>query len=93
MVTDSGVASCLKARSGVEVWRKRLGGNYWASPSYAGGSVYFCSKEGKVSVISASRSFQLLAENEFDEGFIASPAVAGGAIILRSLTHLYCIKH
>ena len=45
-----------------------------------------------MSVISASREFELLAENEFDEGFIASPAVAGNALILHSLTHLYCIE-
>ena len=33
----------------------------------------------------------MLAENKFEAGFIASPAIAGNAIILRSLTHLYCI--
>ena len=45
-----------------------------------------------MSVISAGREFKLLARNEFDEGFIASGAVAGNALILRSLTHLYCIE-
>ena len=71
---------------------KALATEYWASPLYADGKIYFFSKEGKVSVISAAREFQLLAENEFDASFIASPAVAGNAIILRSLTHLYCIE-
>ena len=47
----------------------------------------------KASVISAARDFQLLAENEFDEGFIASPAIAGNTMILRTLTHLYCIEN
>lgn len=41
--------------------------------------------------IAAEREFKLLAENRFDEGFIASPAVAGDAIILRSRTHLYYV--
>ena len=41
-------------------------------------------------MISAGREFELLAENEFDEGFIASPAIAGNTIIVRSLTYLYC---
>jgi hypothetical protein len=44
-----------------------------------------------VSVIAAEREFQLLAENRFEANFIASPAVAGDVIILRSLTHLYCV--
>ena len=91
MVGD-GMATCLEATSGREVWRERLGGDYWASPLYAAGKVYFSSKQGKVVVISASREFQLLAENNFDGGFNASPAVAGNALILRSLTHLYCIS-
>jgi outer membrane protein assembly factor BamB len=91
MVTEGGVVSCLEAKSGQQVWKGRLDGNYWASPLYADGKIYFFSQEGNVSVISARREFQLLAENELDEGFIASPAIAGNTIILRSLTHLYCL--
>ena len=89
---DGGVVSCLAAKSGKVIWKGRIGGNHWASPLHAAGNIYFFSREGKVSVISATREFKLLADNEFDEGFIASPAVAGDALILRSLTHLYCIK-
>jgi hypothetical protein len=58
---------------------------------YADGKIYFCGKKGVVSVIAAAREFQLLAENRLEASFIASPAVAGQSIILRSLTHLYCI--
>ena len=90
MVTEGGVISCLEAKRGNEVWKGRLDGDYWASPLYANGKIYFFSREGNVSVISAGREFKLLAENEFDEGFIASPAIAGNTIIVRSLTHLYC---
>lgn len=57
------------------------------------GKIYFSGKKGIVSVISAARDFQLLAENGFDASFIASPAIAGDAIILRSLTHLYCVAN
>lgn len=85
--------SCSCPEKPVRIWRERLpgGGNFWASPLYAAGKVYFFSKQGRVSVISASREFQVLAENRFDDGFNASPAVAGNVLILRSLTHLYCI--
>ncbi len=92
LINDGGVASCLEAKSGRLVWRKRVGGDHWACPLYADGKIYFFSKEGNVSVLSAARGFQLLAENKFDEGFIASPAIAGKAMILRSLTHLYRIE-
>jgi len=91
MVDDGGVASCLDAKSGELVWKGRLGGDYWASPLAAGGKVYFFSKQGDVSVISASREFELLAKNNFASGFTASAAVAGSALILRTQTHLYYI--
>lgn len=94
MVSDkAGVVSCLEAKGGEEVWRERLAGvgNHWASPLYADAKIYLTSLKGVVSVISAARNFQVLAENKFDASFIASPAVAEDALILRSLTHLYCI--
>ena len=90
MVTEGGVVSCLEAKSGDEVWKGRLDGDYWASPLYADGKIYFFSREGNVSVISAGREFKLLAKNELNEGFVASPAIAGNTIIVRSQTHLYC---
>jgi outer membrane protein assembly factor BamB len=90
MVTEGGVVSCLEAKNGREVWKGRLDGDYWASPLYADGKIYFFSREGNVSVISAGREFEILAANKFDEGFIASPAITGNTIIVRSLTHLYC---
>jgi len=93
MVDDKGLVSCSEAKTGREVWRERLRarGDYWASPLYADGKIYFCGKEGIVSVIAAERNFQLLVENRFEANFIASPAVAEDSIILRSLTHLYCV--
>jgi len=89
-INNGGGVFCLEAKNGSMVWRERIRGDYWASPVYAAGKIYFFSKEGKVSVISAAREYQLLSENEFDASFIASGAVAGNNIILRSLTHLYC---
>jgi outer membrane protein assembly factor BamB len=93
MVSDEGSVSCLQATTGRELWRQRLpaGGSYWASPVCADSKIYFSGKNGIVSVIAATRDFQLLADNRFEAGFIASPAIAGAAIVLRSLTHLYCV--
>lgn len=92
MVNEGGVVSCIDAKNGNPVWKGRLGGKYWASPLYAEGKIYFFGMDGRVSIISAGREFKLLAQNEFDGEFIASGAVAGNALILRSLTHLYCIE-
>lgn len=91
MVSDGGIASCLDAKTGNVHWRERIGGNYWASPFVAGGKVYFSSKQGKVTVIEASREFKQLAQHRFESGFTASPAAAGNALILRTEKYLYCI--
>ena len=92
MIEDGGVASCVEAATGGEIWRERVGGNYSASPLLAEGRVYFFSEEGKTTVIEAGREFRKLAENKLDAGFMASPAVAGSALILRTKTHLYRIE-
>jgi outer membrane protein assembly factor BamB len=92
MLEDGGIASCLEARTGREVWRERVGGNYSASPLYAEGRVYCFSEEGKATVLAAGREYRVLATNELEAGFMASPATAGRALFLRTKTHLYRIE-
>ncbi len=93
-VNDGGIASCLEAKTGDTVWSERLGksGNFSASPILAEGRLYAGNEEGKFYVIEAGRQFKVLAENEFPDGFMASPAVSGKALYLRSKTSLYRIE-
>lgn len=93
MVNDSGVAACVDALTGETVWIERLGGNYSASPIYASGRVYFFDENGKATVVQAGREFKVLAVNQLDDGFMASPAVSGDALFLRTRTHLYRIEN
>ena len=43
-------------------------------------------------VFEASREFKILAENQLDAGIMASPAVSGNALFVRTKTHLYRIE-
>jgi len=92
MIDDGGVASCLEAKAGAEVWRERVGGNYSASPVYAEGRIYFFSEEGKTTVIEVGRQFKKLAENKLEDGFMASPAIAGRAFFLRTKKAVYRVE-
>jgi outer membrane protein assembly factor BamB len=92
IINDTGIASCIEAKTGEPVWQQRIGGEYSASPVYSGGRIWFFSEDGKASVVKAGRTFELLAENALDEGFLASPAIAGKAFYLRTRTHLYRIE-
>ena len=93
MVDDGGIASCIDPASGGEVWHGRLKGAHSASPIYADGKLYFFGEGGHVAVIQPGRQFRQLAENRLDDGFMASAAVAGNALFLRTRTNLYRIEN
>jgi outer membrane protein assembly factor BamB len=71
--------------------KARLEGTYSASPVSAAGRVYVFSEDGITTVFEAGRQFKILAEKRLDDGFMASPAVDGSALILRTRSHLYRI--
>lgn len=92
MINEAGILSCLEATTGKVVWRHRLGGHYSASPVYADGHVYFFSEDGDLPVIAAARQYQPLAINKLDDGCMASPAIAGQALFIRTKKSLYRIE-
>jgi outer membrane protein assembly factor BamB len=92
LVSDEGTVTCLETGTGEQVWRDRIPGNYAASPIYADGRIYFCNQQGKTTVIKPGRSFEVLASNTLDTGLMASPAVDGRSLFLRTKTHLYRIE-
>ena len=93
MVSDNGVASCIDAKTGAPHWQVRLGGNHSASPIYADGRIYFLSEEGESVVIGPGKEFKALAKNQLDGPTLASMAVSGGSIFIRSQTHLYRLSN
>ena len=89
MITDNGIATCVDAATGKEHWKARVGGNHSASPVYADGRIYFLSEEGESVVIAPGKEFKVLAKSELNGETLASMAVSGGSIFIRSRTHLY----
>ena len=89
---QGGLVSCLDAKSGELVWKDRLaGGNYWASPIFGDGKLYFFSEQGVTSVLKPGKVFEKLAENQLDGLIMGSAAVAGNAFIIRTDEALYRI--
>ncbi|HYH68201.1 MAG TPA: PQQ-binding-like beta-propeller repeat protein, partial [Urbifossiella sp.] len=91
MVSDSGVVTGLDAKTGKQHWNERLNGTYSASPVYAAGLIYLCNDAGKTTVIRAAAEYEVVATSDLDAGFMASPALVGDTLILRTKTHLYAI--
>ena len=92
MVNDVGIASCVDAKTGELVWQSRVGGTFSSSPIYAAGRIYLFDEDGKTTVLEAGREFKVLAENRLDNGFMASPAVAGDALIVRTSKDVYRLE-
>ena len=92
VMADTGVASCFRADDGQQVWKKRIGGDYSSSPTLAGGHIYFGSHDGKVTVLKPGHEGEIVAENQVDGKIMASPAIVGNAMVLRTDQAIYRIE-
>jgi outer membrane protein assembly factor BamB len=92
VVNDGGIASCIDARTGSVIWQSRLGGTYSASPVFADGRIYFPAEQGVTTVMIPGREARRVATNRLDGGLLASMAVAGGSLYLRTDSALYRIS-
>lgn len=88
MIDDSGVLSCLSIKDASVVFRKRVPGNFSASPLLAGGHLYFSNQEGVVTIIKQRDEYEEVAEIKLDSRLMASPAVVGEDLLFRSETSL-----
>ncbi len=88
---EQGVITCVEPETGDVVWQKRLGGLFMPSPIYADGKLYFVTEGGEMHVVKPGRKFDLVASNKLDGEFMASPALAGKHLILRSKDAVYCL--
>ena len=92
-VSDRGVATCVDAKTGKVHWVDRVGGNYSASPVYAGGLIYFQNEDGGTVVIRPGTEYREVTRNSLPGRTLASYAIADSAIFLRTDTHLYRIQN
>lgn len=94
-VTRGGVVTCCRAATGEDVWEDRFEGQHLPSPIVAGDRIYFCNDRGETNVIRAADKFERLAKNVLaggaDAAMTASPAVADGALYIRTKSALYRI--
>lgn len=92
MVTDNGVLYAVDAATGEDVWQERIGGAFVASPIVAGDKIYVCDEKGTTTVFRAGDKYDEVARNTLAEGTRSSPAIAHGAIYLRTFGYLYKLQ-
>lgn len=95
VVNDRGILRRFDARTGAEVGEplRLAGGTYSASPVLADGRLYAVNEGGVTTVVAVAGEGEphILAENALSGYTLASPAIAGGRIFLRTAEYLYCI--
>jgi outer membrane protein assembly factor BamB len=94
IVTDNGILSAYQLADGTRVYQQRLAadaGSFSASPIAAAGRIYLTSEDGKVFVVRAGRTFELLAENDMNDVCMATPALSGNMLFIRTKTQLYAL--
>jgi outer membrane protein assembly factor BamB len=92
-VNDRGIAWCLDAKTGKEIWgpQRIHKATYSASPVLADGKIYITDEDGVTSVFKAGPKFELVAENNLDDYTLSSIAISGGQLFIRTAQNLYCI--
>ncbi len=90
LISDGGILRCLDLANGHLIWEKRLHRSYSASLVAGDGKLYVVSEEGDVHVLAVSAECQVLAVNRLGEDCLATPALAQGALFVRTRQHLCC---
>ena len=103
-ISDDGIAFAAVPGEAEPLWAERLPGltgsggrgkPFYASPVVAAGRIFAMSRANGVFVIAPDRAgLKVLGQNRFESDdtlFNATPAIAAGALFLRSQTHLYCV--
>ena len=93
LIKDGGMLSCFDAKTGQPYYlQERLGadGAYYSSPVAADGRLYLASLAGKLTVVKAGGDKpEILHRSDFGDHILATPAIVGDSLYLRTKTKLY----
>jgi outer membrane protein assembly factor BamB len=92
-IDSRSILLCLDASDGTTIWSERLKGKFHSSPVYTDGHIYFNSTRGYTYVIEPGKELNMVAENKLDGEIWATPAITGGAILMRTSKYLYKISN
>ena len=87
--TGAGIGVCVNLKDGTDVWSERISpGKFVSAPVATKERIYFVSDTGDATVIAPGPEFKVLARNKFSDPVTSSPAVADGALFVRTKAHL-----
>jgi outer membrane protein assembly factor BamB len=95
VLTHNGILTRFDAKTGVQTYKARIGegGDFTSSPWGYRGRIFCMNEEGKTFVIRAGDKYELLDSNDLEEMTLATPALIGERLIVRTENHLYSIRN
>ncbi len=91
MMSDKGVCAAVDCKTGTELWKKRIGGDYSASPTISGDFIYLQSEQGDTTVLKLGEEPKEVAKSTLPGRIFASFAVIDGDLLIRAEDGLYRI--
>jgi outer membrane protein assembly factor BamB len=94
-LTETGILSRFDARTGKLTYRTRIDPTataFTTSPWAYNGKLFCVSEEGQTFVVAAGEEFKLLHVNDLDDMTLASPALVGERLLIRTEHRLYSIR-
>ncbi len=95
LVKNGGIASCFNAATGERCFqeeRLEAMGDYYSSPVAANGKVLMISQPGTAVVLKAGNTLQVLARNKLGDDVMATPAIIGRTLYLRTGNRLFAFS-
>jgi len=91
MIKNGGIVTCLNAETGSLIFREKLGsaGAYISSPVIAGEKIYIGSRNGIISILEVSDTFNVLSQYDLNEYIMATPAIVDNKLYIRGSDFLY----
>jgi len=94
LVKGGGINTVFETKSGTPARPPRRVGNasdYYASPVAGDGKIYLAGENGVVLVLKDNAEYEMLAKNDMGESIVATPAIAGGSLFIRTRTKVLSI--
>ena len=85
---DSGTVACIRLATGELLWKEKPSGAIYGSPICVGANLYCITKDGKIVVIKADSTYQLLGINDLGDGSFSTPVMCPSGMVFRTFSQL-----
>lgn len=95
LIKSGGIATCFETEHGNRLFgpaRINNAGDYFASPVYGDGKIYVAGENGHIVVLRDAPKLEVLAVNDMGDSVLGTPAIADGALFVRTRKSLLRIE-